>query len=113
MIKKELATIKVYGWCCVVYERKSFIPNAFLIFLLQSCESADPTSNLTFNLRLTDAERQAKSNTVLPYILNDDNKSAMLVGDGGRTAKGGGEIIYTPDDFDDFDDEDPDDDLDI
>ena len=39
----------------------------------------------------------------------------MLVGDGGRTSKGGGggEIIYTPDDFDDFDDEDPDDDLDI
>lgn len=70
---------------------------------------------MTFNLRLTDSERQAKSNTVLPYLLNDDNKSAMLVGDGGRTSKGGGggEIIYTPDDFDDFDDEDPDDDLDI
>lgn len=66
-------------------------------------------------MRLTDAERQAKSNTVLPYLLKEDNKSAMLVGDGGRAAKGGsgGEIIYTPDDFDDFDDEDPDDDLDI
>ncbi|XP_066915583.1 uncharacterized protein [Clytia hemisphaerica] len=77
-------------------------------------EEVDPTSNLTFNLRLTEAEKQAKSNTVLPYLIDDENKS-LLLGDKegvGLTSKGG-EIHYTPDDFDDFDEEDPDDDLDI
>lgn len=52
---------------------------------------------------------------MLPYLLNEDNKSSLLVGDSrvASSANKGGEIIYTPDDFDDFDDEDPDDDLDI
>jgi len=63
-------------------------------------------------LRLTDSERQAKSKTILPYLLNEDNKSTMLGEVNSRAVKGG-EIIYTPDDLDDFDDEDPDDDLDV
>ncbi|XP_064611750.1 elongator complex protein 5-like [Liolophura sinensis] len=71
----------------------------------------DPTANLTFNLSLTDEEKQARSKLVLPYtkamdrpVIGTDNTSG-----GGE----GGKIFYQPDEADDFDEEDPDDDLDI
>lgn len=75
-------------------------------------EGTDPSSNLTFNLRLTASEQDARAKTNLPYILKDESKATMLRYDVNKNGKGG-DIIYTPDDFDDFDDEDPDDDLDI
>lgn len=59
----------------------------------------DPTEGLTFNLKLTDAQREARSQVVLPYMEVQGNN--------------GGMIIYQPDFDDDFDDEDPDADLDI
>jgi len=82
----------------------------------------DPASNLTFNLRLTDSEREARANTALPYLLTESKKSAYLHESagvrinkrgGGSSLVEGGEIVYVPDEVDDFDDEDPDDDLDI
>lgn len=71
----------------------------------------DPASNLTFNLRLTDSEKEARANIVLPYLLNNASKSSYL--NNTSSGRSGGRVIYTPDDVDDFDDEDPDDDLDI
>ncbi|XP_070561519.1 elongator complex protein 5-like [Ptychodera flava] len=68
----------------------------------------DPTANLTFNLSLSAAERQAKSNVVLPYTISQDRQVAD-----GRGPVGSGQIFYQPDEMDDFDDEDPDDDLDV
>ncbi|XP_062904787.1 elongator complex protein 5 isoform X1 [Mobula hypostoma] len=67
----------------------------------------DPTADLTFNLRLTAEEQQARSSVPLPYHLSPARKAALLQGD--SKAK----IHYQPDASDDFDEEDPDDDLDI
>lgn len=75
----------------------------------QSDNNVDPTSNLTFNLRLTESEKQARANTVLPYLLTETDKASQLK----KSTAMGGHVIYTPDESDDFDDEDPDDDLDI
>ncbi|XP_077998454.1 elongator complex protein 5-like isoform X2 [Glandiceps talaboti] len=64
----------------------------------------DPTANLTFNLNLTDTERQARSKVILPYTIAQEKRMPQLKS---------GQIFYEPDEADDFDDEDPDDDLDI
>jgi hypothetical protein len=66
----------------------------------------DPTANLTFNLSLTDKEKEDRSKTSLPYVKSEEQKVQLLT-------KGSGKIFYTPDEADDFDDSDPDDDLDI
>ncbi|KAF9430779.1 Elongator complex protein [Podila epigama] len=58
----------------------------------------DPAANLSFNLNLTEEQRQAKNHTVLPYL---------------KTQESSGAIYYEPDAADDFDDDDPDDDLTI
>ena len=71
----------------------------------------DPASNLTFNLRLTNSEKVARSNTVLPYLFTDSSKLTHLSRKSNHGC--GGDVIYRPDDADDFDEEDPDDDLDI
>eukprot|EP00730_Choanoeca_flexa_P016923 TRINITY_DN8081_c0_g1_i2.p1 TRINITY_DN8081_c0_g1~~TRINITY_DN8081_c0_g1_i2.p1 ORF type:complete len:210 (+),score=51.76 TRINITY_DN8081_c0_g1_i2:396-1025(+) len=63
--------------------------------------------NLTFNLKLNDKEKEARSQAVLPYTKAAE--AAYTV----DANPGGGAIFYEPDDVDDFDDEDPDDDLDI
>lgn len=68
----------------------------------------DPTQNLTFNLKLTDDERQARSNLQLPYMYHEKKTSEVTVHPSGE-----GKVFYQPDEADDFDDEDPDDDLDI
>jgi len=73
----------------------------------------DPTSNLTFNLRLTSNEKEARAKTVLPYILNDESKAEFLNTVSTSDTASSGNVIYEPDDADDFDDEDPDDDLDV
>eukprot|EP00794_Sanderia_malayensis_P015199 gene15199-16768_t len=75
----------------------------------EEASEADPTENLSFNLRLTETEKQARSQVKLPYMLNEVQKAVHLDG----STAGHGKIIYEPDDADDFDDEDPDDDLDI
>ncbi|KAF2072824.1 hypothetical protein CYY_005867 [Polysphondylium violaceum] len=57
----------------------------------------DPTENLSFNLKLSEEEKLAKNNVVLPYRHQGNDQTL---------------IIEDPDE-EDFDDEDPDDDLDI
>lgn len=65
--------------------------------------SSDPAANLTFDLRLSSREKEARSHVVLPYTIQQTPG-----GEGGR-----GQIYYQPDEADDFDDSDPDDDLDV
>ena len=66
----------------------------------------DPTANLTFNLSLTEREKEDRSKASLPYVKSEEQKAQLL-------SKGTGKIFYTPDEADDYDDSDPDDDLDI
>ncbi|KAJ0006597.1 hypothetical protein NQD34_013870, partial [Periophthalmus magnuspinnatus] len=68
----------------------------------------DPTANLTFNLRLSDKEREAKETLLLPFMFSKDKKDALL-----HSGSGSGRILYEPDASDDYDQEDPDDDLDV
>ncbi|KAJ1080217.1 hypothetical protein NDU88_000437 [Pleurodeles waltl] len=68
----------------------------------------DPTANLTFNLSLSDSERQAKESLSLPYLFSAEKKSSLL-----QSRASGGKIYYEPEAVDDMDDEDPDDDLDV
>ncbi|KAG0310625.1 hypothetical protein BGZ97_012441 [Linnemannia gamsii] len=65
---------------------------------LEESQTADPAANLSFNLNLTEEQRKAKNDTVLPYL---------------KTQESTGAIYYEPDAADDFDDDDPDDDLTI
>ncbi|KAK7175840.1 hypothetical protein R3I93_000182 [Phoxinus phoxinus] len=74
----------------------------------QKVAEADPASNLTFNLRLSEEERKAKEKLALPFVFSKEKKSALL-----RPTPGSGRIMYEPDANDDFDEEDPDDDLDV
>ncbi|XP_077598417.1 elongator complex protein 5 isoform X1 [Stigmatopora nigra] len=69
-------------------------------------EEVDPTANLTFNLRLSDAQREAKEKLALPFVFTKEKKAALL-------HTGTGRIVYEPDANDDYDQEDPDDDLDV
>jgi hypothetical protein len=71
--------------------------------------TADPTANLTFNLRLSEQEREAKDSVILPFTYTAVEKARQLSGKPGTC----GQIFYQPDDADDIDEEDPDDDLDI
>ncbi|KAI4900169.1 hypothetical protein NFI96_023895 [Prochilodus magdalenae] len=75
---------------------------------MQPDTKADPASNLTFNLRLSEVEREAKEKVALPFVFSQEKKSALL-----KQSQGSGRIIYEPDASDDFDEEDPDDDLDV
>lgn len=68
----------------------------------------DPTANLTFNLRLSDREREAKEKLSLPFVFSKEKKKALLHPDSSP-----GRIMYEPDSNDDYDQEDPDDDLDV
>ncbi|KAJ1948212.1 hypothetical protein FBU59_001699 [Linderina macrospora] len=68
----------------------------------QQQQQTDPTANLSFNLSLTDKQREDKNSVVLPYT------DAQM--DEGSS---GGEIHYQLDDEDDWDSDDPDDDLEI
>nr|XP_057924168.1 elongator complex protein 5 [Doryrhamphus excisus] len=71
-------------------------------------QETDPTANLTFNLRLSDAERDAKEKLALPFAFSREKKAALL-----KPGAGAGRITYEPDANDDYDQEDPDDDLDV
>ncbi|KAG7496501.1 elongator complex protein 5 [Solea senegalensis] len=71
-------------------------------------QEADPAANLTFNLRLSDTEREAKEKLALPFVFSKEKKTALL-----HSGLGSGRILYEPDANDDYDQEDPDDDLDV
>lgn len=71
-------------------------------------QQTDPTANLTFNLRLSDTEREAKEKLALPFMFSKEKKTALL-----HPNQGSGRILYEPDANDDYDQEDPDDDLDV
>uniref|UniRef100_A0A1A8EYE1 Elongator complex protein 5 n=1 Tax=Nothobranchius korthausae TaxID=1143690 RepID=A0A1A8EYE1_9TELE len=71
-------------------------------------EQMDPTANLTFNLRLSDSEAEAKNKLTLPFVFSKEKKTALL-----HPGMGSGRILYEPDANDDYDQEDPDDDLDV
>ncbi|XP_058251042.1 elongator complex protein 5 isoform X1 [Hemibagrus wyckioides] len=75
---------------------------------LHTESEVDPMSNLTFNLRLSEVEREAKEKVALPFVFSEKKKSALL-----SQGRGSGRIMYEPDANDDFDEEDPDDDLDV
>ena len=68
----------------------------------------DPTKNLTFSLKLTDNERQARSKLKLPYMHHEEERSEVTVNPVGE-----GKVFYQPDEADDFDEDDPDEDLNI
>ncbi|XP_064642592.1 elongator complex protein 5-like [Lineus longissimus] len=76
--------------------------------LATESKEPDPAANLTFNLRLTSDEKEARSQVKLPYTHHEERKEQLL-GNPQETGK----IFYHPDKEDDFDEEDPDDDLDI
>uniref|UniRef100_UPI0037E9384D elongator complex protein 5 n=1 Tax=Semicossyphus pulcher TaxID=241346 RepID=UPI0037E9384D len=71
-------------------------------------QETDPTANLTFNLRLSDTEREAKEKLALPFVFSKEKKTTLL-----HSGPGSGRILYEPDANDDYDQEDPDDDLDV
>lgn len=72
-----------------------------------AAENPDVTSDLTFNLTLTDQQKEARANLQLPYLLNEKIKQNQL--DLGNKSQ----IFYEADEADDMDEEDPDDDLNI
>ncbi|KAL4631485.1 elongator complex protein 5 isoform X1 [Arapaima gigas] len=74
----------------------------------QEESQVDPAAQLTFNLRLSEAEKEAKDKLSLPFVFSQEKKTALL-----QPRPGTGQIIYEPDANDDFDQEDPDDDLDV
>ncbi|XP_037333894.2 elongator complex protein 5 [Pungitius pungitius] len=71
-------------------------------------QEIDPTAHLTFNLRLSNKEREAKEKLALPFVFSKEKKTALL-----HSSPGSGRILYEPDANDDYDQEDPDDDLDV
>ena len=88
-------------------------------------EKSDPAAHLSFNLTLTEEQREAKEKLLLPYLKAQGGFSCLClplwfnrnsidnVAVGGGAGGGPTSIYYTPDSDDDFDEEDPDDDLDI
>lgn len=47
----------------------------FFSFSLQ----IDPTSNLTFNLRLSEVEREAKEKTALPFVFTEEKYDKFML----------------------------------
>ncbi|XP_018095280.1 elongator complex protein 5 isoform X2 [Xenopus laevis] len=74
----------------------------------RKAQEVDPTANLTFNLRLSDAEREVKDSAILPFTFSDRKKSSLL-----QSGPGSARVYYEPDPADEDDEEDPDDDLDV
>uniref|UniRef100_A0A3B4BGY0 Elongator complex protein 5 n=1 Tax=Periophthalmus magnuspinnatus TaxID=409849 RepID=A0A3B4BGY0_9GOBI len=121
-LKKELFWVCFMPICireCIFQQEHSFrIDEDLTITVLNktpNIESVpeehqmDPTANLTFNLRLSDKEREAKEKLLLPFMFSKDNTEKLLL----HSGSGSGRILYEPDASDDYDQEDPDDDLDV
>ncbi|XP_005106017.1 elongator complex protein 5 [Aplysia californica] len=77
------------------------------VTLSQVTPEADPISQLSFNLSLTETEKVARSQVKLPHLKTGFDESSEV--DSTLQSK----IHYEADDADDFDEEDPDDDLNI
>lgn len=92
---------------CDIFETAEYKPISEIVKLADN-DQPDPTANLTFNLSLTEKEKNTRRQLVLPYVHDKQKQEENLV-KSGRQPK----IFYQPDDVDDFDEEDPDDDLDI
>ncbi|KAK3730316.1 hypothetical protein QZH41_015362, partial [Actinostola sp. cb2023] len=75
---------------------------------LRNVQTVDALSNLTFNLKLTKQEEQARANTHLPYMHHTKGAQVQIHESQVKESQ----IFYQPDDAD-FDEDDPDDDLDI
>uniref|UniRef100_A0A8C3YC85 Elongator complex protein 5 n=1 Tax=Catagonus wagneri TaxID=51154 RepID=A0A8C3YC85_9CETA len=71
---------------------------------------ADPMTHLTFNLHLSEKEREAKDSLTLPFHFSSEKQQALLHS---GPAPAASRIFYEPDAYDDLDQEDPDDDLDV
>ncbi|XP_074653792.1 elongator complex protein 5-like [Tubulanus polymorphus] len=84
------------------------IKNTVDVANLKSAKPTDPMANLTFNLKLTENEKTARSQVKLPYMHDTKIQEVTL-----HRSVGDGKIFYQPDEVDDFDEDDPDDDLDI
>ncbi|CAH2272338.1 elongator complex 5 [Pelobates cultripes] len=74
----------------------------------RTSEEVDPTMNLTFNLHLSDAERQLKESAALPYVFSAKKKISLL-----DASSSSAKIFYDLEPGDNMDEEDPDDDLDV
>lgn len=68
----------------------------------------DPAVSLTFNLHLSESDRERRESATLPYTFSDTKKSSLL-----QSSSSSAKIFYDPDPGDDLDEEDPDDDLDV
>ncbi|CAG8607298.1 2160_t:CDS:2 [Ambispora gerdemannii] len=80
----------------------------------QNTNELDPTSaNLLFNLSLTEKQKVAKKDVVLPYTKVQEHYENQSTSSASPISSGTGVIYYEPDEGDDFDDEDPDEDLTI
>lgn len=90
------------------HEERDWNVSSSDIHSTEPTKEADPTKDLTFNLKLTDDEKQARSNLKLPYMFHEEKTSEVTI-----NRPGEGRVFYQPDEADDFDEEDPDDDLDI
>ncbi|OZJ03113.1 hypothetical protein BZG36_03370 [Bifiguratus adelaidae] len=73
-------------------------------------DTPEGMSNLSFNLSLTDEQRKAKENLILPYTKVIGNRQDEV---NVNEKKQDVSFFYEPDAADDFDEEDPDDDLTI
>ncbi|ELU04241.1 hypothetical protein CAPTEDRAFT_188445 [Capitella teleta] len=91
-----------------VIESEEFKPISQMLNIVSDAQP-NPAANLTFNLSLSDKEKQDRSQLVLPYVHNKLKSNEGQVQISGAGAK----IFYQPDEADDFDEEDPDEDLDI
>lgn len=93
-----------------------------------SFKPPDPAANLTFDLTLSDREKEERSRLALPYHHSAEQKTALLSVQPTpfcslspfqcgtwcvQAGSSSGKIFYQPDEADDFDDSDPDDDLDL
>ncbi|KAI8816393.1 Elongator complex protein 5 [Fimicolochytrium jonesii] len=81
----------------------------------KQADEPDPTANLSFNLRLTDEQRSARSEVVLPYLhaqqLDSPLTSHQTSNSSAAAPPSSTGMIYYDDD--DYDSDDPDADLDI
>ncbi|XP_038624142.1 elongator complex protein 5 [Tachyglossus aculeatus] len=68
--------------------------------------AVDPTADLTFNLHLSEEEKEARAALTLPYQFSSEKQRSLLRPSPAR-------IFYELDSDDDLDQDDPDDDLDV
>lgn len=88
---------------CADAMRLQNLPATFTSTPTTTSKPTDPP--LPFNLSLTDSQKAAREEVVLPYLPREDGQVPGLVAGGG--------IEYVPDEGDDMDDDDPDEDLEV